>query len=227
MNRKCLVAATVLFIAFACVLVGGCATKSCAPQPAVKAPPLWQDKVADLVRRITSELGASGVYIDQVSAMAAVLCCDDSHGHPRGGGGWWRRGYGRMLGKARRASGNAALTTECNAEPYLGWLDAYLMWHCMFPGQVPAFSALYGSRVRMFGRAGVGGLANLRALTAQSWVFGEQIGWFSPSTVTGSGEAFAAFLPAPATYLAGSTPALRSRSLSSASDFGSRMNSSV
>ena len=43
MSRKYLVAVTMLLIAFACVLAGGCATKSCAPQPAVKASPLWQD----------------------------------------------------------------------------------------------------------------------------------------------------------------------------------------
>ena len=157
---------------------------------------LWQDKVADLVRQITLDIGASGVYIDQIAAMAAVLCFDETHGHPLGNGGWWRQGYGRMLEKTRSLSDHAALTTECNAEPYVGWLDAYLMWHCMFPGQVPAFSAVYSSRVRLFGRATPGGLDNLRALMAQSWVYGEQIGWFSPSAACDSGEDFARFLTA-------------------------------
>ena len=155
---------------------------------------LWQDKVADIVRQITQDIGASGVYVDQIAAMAAVLCFDETHGHPLGGGGWWREGYGRMLEKARSLSDDAALTTECNAEPYVGWLDAYLMWHCMFPGQVPAFSAVYSSRVRLFGRATPGGLDNLRALTAQSWTYGEQIGWFSPSAAYSSGEVFSRFL---------------------------------
>jgi hypothetical protein len=154
---------------------------------------LWQDRIADLVRRIAGEVGAAGVYIDQIAAMAAALCCDETHGHPLGAGGWWRQGYGQMLAKTRRLAPEAALTTECNAEPYVGWLDAYLMWHCMFPGQVPAFSAVYGNRVRMFGRASAGGLDNLRALTAQSWVFGEQIGWFAPSAVLDSQE-FARFV---------------------------------
>ncbi len=45
------------------------------------------------------------------------------------------------------------LTTECNAEPFLKWFDGYLTWHWQYDGQVPAFPAIYGGAIQMFGRA--------------------------------------------------------------------------
>jgi hypothetical protein len=75
------------------------------------------------------------------------------------------------------------LTTECNAEPYIKWLDGYLTWHWQNQDMVPAFSAVYGGAIQMFGRAYRGGptqdLAN-RMKAGQQLVYGEQIGWFGP-----------------------------------------------
>jgi hypothetical protein len=75
------------------------------------------------------------------------------------------------------------LTTECNAEPFICWFDGYLTWHWQHNGQVPAFPAVYGGTIQMFGRAYRGGATKelaLRMKAGQQLVFGEQIGWFDP-----------------------------------------------
>ena len=78
------------------------------------------------------------------------------------------------------------LTTECNAEPFLKWFDGYLTWHWQHDGQVPAFPAIYGGAIQMFGRAYRGGPSRelaLRMKAGQQLVFGEQLGWIGPGVV--------------------------------------------
>ncbi len=146
--------------------------------------PLWQARVREIVLRLMNECGVQGVYIDQVAAAAPTLCCDASHGHPLGGGHWWTEGYWKMLHDIRRAMpAGRMLTTECNGEPFIHCFDGYLTWHWQYDGQVPAFSAVYGGAIQMFGRSfGRGDTRHLalRMKVGQQLVFGEQIGWFGP-----------------------------------------------
>jgi len=148
---------------------------------------LWQNQVRDIVLRLFTDCGVSGVYIDQIAAAAPRLCFDASHGHALGGGHWWTEGYWSMLAAIRAAKpAECMITTECNAEPYIKWLDGYLTWHWQEQNMVPAFSAIYGGAIQMFGRAYRGGpsqdLAN-RMKAGQQLVFGEQIGWFGPEVI--------------------------------------------
>jgi hypothetical protein len=151
------------------------------------ATSLWQNQVRDIVLRLFNDYGVSGVYIDQVAAARPQLCLDASHGHDLGGGHWWTEGYWTMLNAIRSAKPvDVMLTTECNAEPYIKWFDGYLTWHWQEQNMVPAFPAVYGGAIQMFGRAYRGGpsqdLAN-RMKAGQQLVFGEQIGWFGPETI--------------------------------------------
>ncbi len=134
-----------------------------------------------------NECGVDGVYIDQVAAARPLLCFDASHGHPLGGGHWWTESYWEMLGRIRRQMPEGRmLTTECNAEAYTQCFDGYLTWHWQYDGQVPAFPAVYGGAVQMFGRAYRGGPTKdlaLRMKAGQQLVYGEQIGWCSPAVV--------------------------------------------
>jgi len=148
---------------------------------------LWQDRVRETVLRLFNECGVSGVYIDQIAAAQPRLCFDASHGHALGGGHWWTQGYWKMLDAIRAAKpADCMLTTECNAEPYVKWFDGYLTWHWQEQNMVPAFPAVYGGAIQMFGRAYRGGpsqdLAN-RMKAGQQLVFGEQIGWFGPDAI--------------------------------------------
>ena len=151
------------------------------------ATELWRNKVAEIVLRLMNEYGVKGVYIDQVAAAVPVLCFDASHGHPLGGGHWWVDAYEQLLESLRRQMPEEAmLTTECNAEPYLHCFDGYLTWHWQYDGQVPAFPAVYGGAVQMFGRAYRGGPTKdlaLRMKAGEQMVFGEQIGWITPGVV--------------------------------------------
>jgi hypothetical protein len=156
----------------------GSRVKLAAMCPATK---LWQERVQTIVLRLMKECGTKAVYIDQIAAAKPHLCFDASHGHPLGGGGWWVEAYGKMLTDLRKAMPDGCmLTTECNAEPYIRWFDGYLTWHWQYDGQVPAFPAVYGGAVQMFGRAYRGGptkdLAH-RMKAGQQLVYGEQIGW--------------------------------------------------
>ena len=149
---------------------------------------VWSDKVREIVLRLFDECGVSGVYIDQIAAAKPRLCFDASHGHPLGGGHWWTRdGYWPLLDKIHQAMpDDRMLTTECNAEPYIRWFDGYLSWHWQYDGQVPAFPAVYGGAIQMFGRAYRGGPTKdlaLRMKAGQQLVFGEQIGWIGPGVV--------------------------------------------
>ena len=145
------------------------------------ATQLWRDRVKGIVLRLMNECGVKAVYIDQIAAARPRLCFDASHGHPLGGGGWWPEAYGKLLTDLRKAMpADRVLTTECNAEPYVKWFDGYLTWHWQYDGQVPAFPAVYGGAIQMFGRAYRGGPTKDRALrmkAGQQLVFGEQIGW--------------------------------------------------
>ena len=78
------------------------------------------------------------------------------------------------------------LTTECNSEPFARWFDGYLAWTWQHDGQVPAFPAVYGGAIQMFGRAYRGGETKdlaLRMKAGQELVFGEQIGWIDPGVI--------------------------------------------
>ncbi len=149
--------------------------------------PLWQNTVSNLVLRLLRECGTSAVYIDQVAAAAPKLCLDLAHVHPLGGGHSWNQGYWQMLSAIRGAMPpGTMLTTECNGEPFVRWFDGYLTWHWQYPGQVPAFPAVYGGTIQMFGRAYRGGPTKalaLRMKAGQQLVFGEQPGWLDPGVV--------------------------------------------
>jgi len=148
---------------------------------------LWQNKIREIVLRLMNECGVRGVYIDQVAAARPRLCFDDSHGHPVGGGHWWTEAYWKMLDAIQsQMPDDRMLTTECNAEPYAKWFDGYLTWHWQYDGQVPAFPAVYGGAIQMFGRAYRAGPTKdlaLRMKAGQQLVFGEQIGWINPQVV--------------------------------------------
>ena len=148
---------------------------------------LWQGRVRQIVLRLMNECGVQGVYIDQIAAAQPTLCFDKSHGHPAGGGHWWTEGYWQMLAAIRQAMPtDRMLTTECNGEPYIHCFDGYLTWHWQYDGQVPAFPAVYGGAIQMFGRSYGGGATRdlaLRMKAGQQLVFGEQIGWIAPGVV--------------------------------------------
>ena len=168
---------------------------------------VWRDKVRENVLRLMNQCGVDAVYIDQISAAVPKPCYDASHGHPLGQGAWWVPAYLSMLGRIRadmrgeksdypptepvtaalanrpEMPRDRVLTSECNAEPFMNELDGYLTWHWQADGAVPAFSAVYGGAIQLFGRSYDGDALAWKMKAAEELVFGEQIGWFGPEII--------------------------------------------
>jgi hypothetical protein len=147
------------------------------------ATEFWQEKVAAVCERIKTDLGVSGIYLDQVGAASALLCFDPEHGHPLGGGEFWTSAYGALMDRVRgRVGDDFPLLTECNAETCIGDFDALLTWHCYPDRQQPMFPAAYGGRAVTFGTSiakddWTGGGESYAAKMAQLYVWGAQLGW--------------------------------------------------
>jgi hypothetical protein len=158
--------------------------------PMCPTTPLWRDTVQSLVERLTGpEIGADGVYLDQISAQNSELCFDEEHGHPLGGGSWWTdAGNWVLLDELNAAVPDAILTSESAAEPYVNRIDGYLTWGGFRNGDrgVPLFHAVYGGQVQLFGRLYKMDTWKGKAMhtkAAQALVWGEQIGWITPDIV--------------------------------------------
>lgn len=160
------------------------------------ASDIWNNKMRELIFRLShpqdnqagndGNFGVKAVYVDQIAGEPPVLCYDSSHGHPLGGGAWWVAAQRKMFGKIKSELPNdTALTVECNAEPYIDVFDGYLTWHFVYNNQVPAFAAVYGGAIQMFGRF-YGNNTDVIACKmklAESFVFGEQLAGCLPSLI--------------------------------------------
>lgn len=145
----------------------------------------WQETITDVVSKLLNEVGVNAVYMDQIAAAAPYMCEDRTHSHRPGGGSWWVESYNNLLDHVNRIRPEgSALATECTADPFMKRMQAYLTWLWVHNRQVPAFVAVYSGYVSMFGR-------NYRYMPydddegqriniAQSFTFGEQLGWNAP-----------------------------------------------
>jgi hypothetical protein len=91
--------------------------------------------------------------MDQIAAAGPVLCFDPATG-TRCGGSWLDRGLLEAAGcdprrEARGPDANQRVQRRA-VRPLVRRLPD---WHWQSNGQVPAFSAIYGGAIQMFGRA--------------------------------------------------------------------------
>jgi hypothetical protein len=154
----------------------------------------WQDKVTSFVERGADEVGVNAVYLDQISAECPVLCYDDSHGHPLGGGHWWVDAYQKLLVQVQAAAHkdgrNMVITTECAAEPYMKGVDAYLIWVNRDIRDIPMITAVYSGYSLYIGSPAAfehGDRAWI-AVQGQAFLWGAQNGWmglelFAPENI--------------------------------------------
>ncbi|MBQ3229819.1 MAG: hypothetical protein IJB49_02250 [Clostridia bacterium] len=145
----------------------------------------WQEKVTEIVSKLLNEVGVNAVYMDQIAAAQPYPCEDRSHSHRPGGGSWWVESYNNLLDHVNRVRPeNTALSTECTADPFMKHMQAYLTWIWVHNRQVPAFVAIYSGYVTMFGRnycyMPFDDDEGQRIMIAQSFTFGEQLGWNDP-----------------------------------------------
>ena len=125
---------------------------------------MWQNKIVDMVKEYVLGEDFDGAYLDQVASFNAMLCFDDTHSHPRGGGTWWNDSYHRMLAGVRNVLGkDRIITTESCCETYVDVFDLFLnldmnFQHNAFAAmtegnveQLPLFSMIYGDYALSYG----------------------------------------------------------------------------
>ena len=159
------------------------------PPLAVMCPwtPVWQRVVQAFTGRILDELGAKSLFIDQIGAARAYPCYDPAHGHPVGGGAWWREGYARMMEPIRRAyrERGAFLTTEGAGEAYLDLFDGFLQVVERKPEDVPFWSAVYSGYTTYFcsPQNADDDPQSFRVQQSREMLWGHPLGWFDPSVL--------------------------------------------
>jgi hypothetical protein len=149
---------------------------------------IWREALAEIIRKMSKECHVDGVYLDQVSASDANLCCAPHHNHEGGGGSWWFRSYKNIMSRLKEeCNDNCIFTSECNAEPYADQFDGFLTWAWVATNYVPFFSKIYAGHVVMFGRSTNGykkaDKEYFRFHVGQSVMFGQQIGWINADII--------------------------------------------
>lgn len=150
------------------------------------ATEFWQNKVAEIVKQLGSEVGVDAVYIDQIAAGGPRLCFDKSHGHPLGGGHWWVDGYRQLLKKVQQVAHsegrNMTITTECAAEPFMDGVDAFLIWVMRDERDIPMMTSVYSGYSIYFtspARFDKGDRSWIM-VQGRDFTWGCQNGWMSP-----------------------------------------------
>lgn len=150
---------------------------------------VWREKIVRLITDMFRELDIDAIYLDQLAARTPLLCMDETHNHPKGGGSWWAKEYNEMMKELNRHKGaDKAFTTECNAEVYAANVDGFLSWTWMKSvNDVPAFMQIYSDIIKVFGRNTNGYMKysdmHWKYNVAQSLIFGQQLGWINSDVV--------------------------------------------
>jgi hypothetical protein len=152
----------------------------------------WQKTIKGIASRLVKDFGVDGLYFDSVAAGYGT-CFAQHHRHQPGwAGDFLEHGYYEIIDDLKDEFGDRIfLTSEGNAEPYVGRFDAFLVWNFgILSGTKPIFSTLFNQQTSLFGRfhdnrpvTPEGGLKALKMKTGQALVFGERLGWIYPKNL--------------------------------------------
>jgi len=111
----------------------------------------WQNKISGAANVVLNDIGANGVYIDQITASRSPDDMDTNHNHPLIGGTWWREGYDELLSKVDALRGDKFVTSEAMSDYMLDHIDGLFMHYDGVNNMVPAYQVVYGGKVQLFG----------------------------------------------------------------------------
>ena len=147
--------------------------------PATKG---YQEHFFAFIRTLTMQ-GLDGLYIDQLGACYQPPCHQaELHGHRYADwDSWYLNGYARLLRRLRafwkEKGTEKVLTTEDNAEMFVGLMDGMEVYRWMTDGQVPLFPLVYSGRVQFYNRHARTRAARFQTV-AEQLVNSEQLGSF-------------------------------------------------
>jgi len=146
--------------------------------------PFWQNYLSQTICQIANETESPGIYIDQLGGAEITECYNTSHGHTLGKDRWWIDGYRKSITDARnrcsRNPGGFFVATENNAEPYMDFVDLFLVWIPRSENDIPMMTAVYGGYTQYFGtnRASDSDMS-FAMLQARDFTWGAQLFWES------------------------------------------------
>ncbi|OHB54229.1 MAG: hypothetical protein A2Y12_04350 [Planctomycetes bacterium GWF2_42_9] len=148
----------------------------------------WQQKMTDICNQAITELGVTGIYLDQLGGHHAQLCFDTSHGHSLGGGGFWTEGYRKMLDSVTKITGpnGIYLTSEMFAENYIDYIDGFLVAHLPLNiHDVPLAQAVYSGYTSCFGcyESERDEIDTFSMLQGEAFIWGIMPGWLKTPLV--------------------------------------------
>ncbi len=151
----------------------------------------WQDILVKVHKNNLSKLQTSGVFIDQITAAKPIECFGD-HGHPLGGGHYWRDGYKKLVDRIKALyPADTFFMAESFNDSLMDTLDGYetiIPWYFIYnydqyphTHMVPAIQTVYGSKATFVGPVVGTGYYNKNdfyGLNAYTFAMGNTMGYY-------------------------------------------------
>jgi hypothetical protein len=148
--------------------------------------PFWQNYLTDLIERVVDTTDVGGIYIDQVAGADVEECYNKQHGHTLGRGTWWIDGYRKSITAARDhyagKPGGFFVAAENNAEPYMDFVDLFLIWIPRSQDDIPMMTLVYSGYTQYFGsNRGSDSDMSFAMMQTRDFTWGAQLFWENAS----------------------------------------------
>lgn len=152
----------------------------------------WQNYLTDLIDRVVNVTGVSGIYIDQLAGADIEECYNKEHGHTLGRDTWWVDGYRKSVTAARdhftRRPGGFFVAAENDAEPYMDFVDLFLIWIPRSQNDIPMMTTVYSGYAQYFGsNRGSDSDMSFAMMQTRDFTWGAQLLWES-AFILGPGQ---------------------------------------
>lgn len=144
----------------------------------------WQNYLTDLIERVVDVTDTSGIYIDQLAGADVEECYNKNHGHTLGRDTWWIDGYRKSVTTARkhfaRRPGGFFVAAENDAEPYMDFVDLFLIWIPRSENDIPMMTMVYSGYTQYFGaNRGSDSDMSFAMMQTRDFTWGAQLFWES------------------------------------------------
>lgn len=148
--------------------------------------PFWQNYLTGMIERVVNTTGVGGIYIDQLAGADIEECYNPQHGHTLGRDTWWITGYCKSVTAVRdyyaKKPGGFFVAAENDAEPYMNFVDLFLIWIPRSEDDIPMMTLVYSGYAQYFGsNRGSDTDMSFAMMQARDFTWGAQLYWESPA----------------------------------------------